>query len=383
MKKIISFACMALMASFLMAGVPYVAKAETASGSYKAFYSADWYSGSVINAENETTRLPIASMCKIMTLLLCFEEIDSGNMTLNEKIPVSENASGMGGSQVFLESGAEYVADKLIESICIASANDSCVAMAERICGSEEKFVERMNEKAEELGAENTNFVNCTGLPKPGQYSCAKDVFIMLSELLHHNEYFKYSKIWMDKMVHPGGRETEMSNTNKLIRFYNGCDAGKTGYTSEAGHCLAASATRGNMRIVSVVIGAKDSKSRFEAVKKSFDNAFANYSNKIVVDNNSVFDKKCPVSGGKADSVSYRAARSSYIFSEKNSECEITFDTELYKVKAPVRQGEKIGEIVVYKDNVQVDCVDLVANEAVAKMNYFDSLRQLAKNWNF
>ena len=160
----------------------------------------DAESGTIVYKHNETEQRPIASMCKIMTLLLCFENIDEGEISLSDKIIVSQTAAGMGGSQVFLEANAEYSIESLIKSITIASANDACVAMAERLCGSEENFVEKMNQKAKELNMDNTVFTNCTGLPKVGQYSCAKDVAVMFKELLKHKEYFTFSGIWMDNL---------------------------------------------------------------------------------------------------------------------------------------------------------------------------------------
>ena len=184
MKKFTLSVALCLIAAVSAFAPSAVSVSAQVSGSYKSAYSADFYSGTVIKAENETRHHPIASMCKIMTLLLCFEEEDRGELSADEKISVSENASGMGGSQVFLEAGAEYPAGDLIKSICIASANDSCVAMAERIAGSEEEFVGRMNERAKKLGMDDTVFVNCTGLPAAGQYSCAKDVAKMLCELM-------------------------------------------------------------------------------------------------------------------------------------------------------------------------------------------------------
>ena len=233
----------------------------------KAAYLCDFESGTVAYAQNETERLPIASMCKIMTLLLSFEAVDEGNLTYDELGPVSENASGMGGSQVFLGSNLSYPAEELMKSVAVCSANDSCVALAERIAGSESLFIEKMNNRARELGAENTLFANCTGLPKEPQYSCAKDVALMLRELLTHQKYYEFSKVWLEDFSHPDGRVTTMTNTNKLIRFYEGCDGGKTGFTNQAGFCLAATAKRGDMRLVSVVIGAESSDKRFESTK--------------------------------------------------------------------------------------------------------------------
>ena len=383
MKKVVLlfFVCILAFASFGFA--PAAANTENAElvSGCKAAYLCEWRSGSAVYSKDETKHLPIASMCKIMTLVLCFDEIEKGNLSVEEDISVSETASGMGGSQVFLESGGVYPAGELIKSICIASANDSCVAMAERIAGSEALFVKKMNARAKELGMDNTVFVNCTGLPEAGQYSCAKDVAIMLSDLLRHEEYFRYSKIWMDEMHHKGGRVTEMANTNKLIRSYQGCDSGKTGYTSEAGFCLAASALRGNMRVVSVVIGAADSKTRFENTKCLFDYAFANYTNKVVLEQKVLTDAVCPVKGGKQKEISVIPERASYIFCSKDDTDDIFYDISLDAVKAPVQKGQEVGRITVYKNNVEADSLAVLANEDAAKSSYLDSLRDAAQNW--
>ena len=218
----------------------------------KSAYLMDFSTNSVIFAKNEKENLPIASMCKIMTLILTFDAISAGELGIDEEIFVSERAASMGGSQVFLEKNAKYPVRELLKSIVVCSANDSCVAIAERVAGSEELFTDRMNDKAKALGATDTVFANCTGLPKEPQYSCAKDVAIMLKELLSHEEYYQFGKVWLDKFNHPKGRFTEITNTNKLVRFYDGCDGGKTGFTNQAGFCLAATAKRNGLRVISV-----------------------------------------------------------------------------------------------------------------------------------
>ncbi|HBJ97833.1 MAG TPA: D-alanyl-D-alanine carboxypeptidase, partial [Clostridiales bacterium] len=238
----------------------------------------DYHSGSIIYAKNENARLPIASMTKLMALLLTFENVDNNNLSLDEKITVSKTASGMGGSEVFLEAGGEYLCSDLVKSVIVASANDATVALCERLYGSEENAVEEMNKRAKELNLSDTLYSNSTGLTKPTQYSSAKDVANLLKELCTHKQYFNYSKIWMDEIKHPSGNVTEISNTNKLVRFYEGCDGGKTGFTGEAGFCLSATAKRGAMRLISVVIGGENSKERFNGVRTMFNYAFSNYS---------------------------------------------------------------------------------------------------------
>lgn len=338
----------------------------------------------IVFSHNENDRKPIASMCKVMTLLLCFEAIDNGELTLNDKIIVSENASSMGGSQVFLETNAEYCVDELLKSIVVASANDSCVAMAERICGSEQAFVEQMNLKAKDLQMNNTNFTNCTGLPKSGQYSCAKDVAIMFSELIKHNDYFKYSNIWMDEIHHPNDRITQISNTNKLVRFYNGCDAGKTGYTSEAGHCLTASALRDNSRLIAVVIGSPDSKTRFKEVSSLFNYGFANYTTKTIVDKNEELDLEIKISGGKKDKLRLKPSESLYLFSYKNQKraFEIDFLPLKKTIKAPIKKGDVVGKLVVYENSREILSTTVLANENIEKETFLDVLYKVVKKWS-
>ena len=349
----------------------------------KAAYMMDWASGTEIYSSNATDRLPIASMCKIMTLILCFDAIEAGNLSLDEMISVSEHAASMGGSQVFLEANAQYPARELIKSIIVCSANDSCVAMAERIAGSDTLFTDKMNARAKELGAENTLFANCTGLPKEPQYSCAHDVAKMLAELVSHEEYFSFSKIWMDKFQHPQGRYTEISNTNRLVRFYEGCDGGKTGFTNQAGFCLAATAKRGGMRLISVVIGEDSSDHRFGDIRTMFDYAFATYTLKTVVDENNLLSETADGSGGKTKSVTVRPERSSHIFSRRGDTENVTLDVQIKnRVKAPIRAGDKVGEIIVYKDNVEIDRVSVVANESAEAAGFLDHLRRVAQGWN-
>lgn len=355
---------------------------EVLSIKSKSAYMVDWNSGTPIFSQMENERLPIASMCKIMTLLLIFENVDNGNLTLDTLIPVSQNASGMGGSQVFLESNAEYVARELIKSIVVASANDACVAMAEYLYGSEDLFVAQMNQKTKELSMDNTVFVNCTGLPCVGQYSCAKDVAIMFSELLKHKDYFTFSNVWMDEIHHPKDRITSISNTNKLIKFYDGCDSGKTGFTSEAGHCLCASAIRNGMRIVSVVISAPDSKTRFKEVSSMFNYAFANFQNKLVVNNDSPLDLVVNVEHGKKNTLQVVAETPVYIFASKKDKIAVEVNFEPSDlIKAPITKGELVGVLKIYRDGALISKVNVLSNEDVYKSTYFDYLKNVIDNW--
>ncbi len=385
MKKILAIlgtACM-IAGSTAAAGVQLNAAAESISltKSCKAAYLMDYGTGECIYKENETKRMPIASVCKVMTLTICFDAINEGKFALDDIITASENAAGMGGSQVFLGSGCQYRLDQLIKSIIVCSANDSCVAVSEAIAGSEEGFVAQMNKKATELGCADTLFANCTGLPKETQYSCAKDVALMFRNLLENECYYNYSKIWLEDFEHPDNRVTSMTNTNKLIRKYSNCDGGKTGFTNEAGFCLTATAKKDNMRLISVVLGADSSDNRFKSTVSMFDYGFANYKNKIVLDKDVTLNDEFAVIGGKKDSFAVCPERNSYVFSGIDKTPEVTHNLVAYKVKAPVAKGQVVGKIEVYKDGVLCDTVNVVAAEDVKKAGFGDNFVTILENW--
>lgn len=347
----------------------------------KSAYLMDYNTGECLYKENETARMPIASVCKVMTLTLVFDAIRDGSLTLTDMVTVSENAAGMGGSQVFLESGCEYEVNQLIKSIIVCSANDSCVALSETVAGGEQEFVARMNEKAKSLGCTDTLFANCTGLPRDTQYSCAKDVATMFSNLIKYEDYFKYSKIWLEDFAHPEERTTSMTNTNKLIRKYPACDGGKTGFTNEAGFCLASTAQKNNMRLISAVLGASSSDDRFSSTIKMFEYGFANFKNKIVLDKDVTLNDEFFVRGGKKDTFLVRPERNAYIFSANDKTPEVSYVLIADDVKAPVAENSVVGRIEIYKDNVLADTVNVVAAESVEKAGFTDYFKQIAQNW--
>lgn len=347
----------------------------------KSAYLMDYNTGECLYKENETARMPIASVCKVMTLTLVFDAIRDGSLALTDTVTVSENAAGMGGSQVFLESGCEYEVNQLIKSIIVCSANDSCVALSETVAGGEQEFVARMNEKAKSLGCADTLFANCTGLPRDTQYSCAKDVATMFSNLIKYEDYFKYSKIWLEDFSHPEERTTSMTNTNKLIRKYPACDGGKTGFTNEAGFCLASTAQKNNMRLVSAVLGASSSDDRFSSAIKMFEYGFANFKNKIVLDKDVTLNDEFFVRGGKKDTFLVRPERNAYVFSANDKTPEVSYVLIADDVKAPVAENSVVGRIEIYKDNVLADTVNVVAAESVEKAGFIDYFKQIAQNW--
>lgn len=383
MKKILKYIICVLLCVTALNLTPFMkVNAEPFDIKSESAILIDFHSQNVIYSKNETEHLTIASMTKIMLLDLCFDALENGEYSLTDVICVSENASGMGGSQVFLEGNAKYSAEDLLKSIIVASANDASVAMAEFLFGSEQECVYNMNLKAKEYGMNDTHYSNCTGLPMPEQYSCAKDVANVFSKLLSHKEYFKYSGIWMDEIKHPKGNVTGLTNTNKLIRFYDGCDSGKTGFTKESGFCIACSAKRGNMRLVSVVIKAPSSKERFAEVSSMFNYAFANYTNKMVLDKTKPLNIEYKVEGGKKNSAQIVSEEDYYIFGNKNSKDNVIVDFIPGKgVKAPLKKGDKIGKLVIYKNGEEIQTVNCLINEDVKEKTYFDCVKDVLRYW--
>lgn len=341
----------------------------------------DFDSKQVLFEKNSHEHLPVASMVKMMTILLTLKNLEEGNISLDEKVMTSENASGMGGSQVFIDPYEEYVLSDMLKSVIIASANDASVALAEHISGSESNFVKQMNKCAKELNMLDTNYVNCTGLPAPEQYSSAYDSAIVLSEITKYDTYHEFSTIWMDKLVHPSGRVTELVNTNRLVKYYDGCDGGKTGSTNEAGCCLSASAKRDNMRLISVIVGAPDSKSRFNECSSLFNYGFANFENKnLVSTENSVGNIQ--VLKGKIDNIDVYAKEDFSAVVNKNEKSEFEVSVKLpTSVKGGIKAGESIGKILVLKNSEVVKEIEIVTHEDLEKMGYIDSVKKVLNKW--
>lgn len=365
--------CAAVSAVF----VP-TARAEGFSAEGRSAYLVDAVTFTPLYAKNENERLPIASMVKIMTVLLTLEAVDRGELSLDEKVPVSENAASMGGSQVFLDAGTEHRAGDLLKSVIVASANDSCVALAERVSGSVEGFVSDMNARAAELGMKDTRFANCTGLPAAESFSTAHDVALMFREVIRHPVYFEDAGVWLEDYVHPDGRTTVMTNTNKLVKFYNGCDGGKTGFTSEAKFCLAATAERDGMRVIAVVAGADSSKSRFNAVSSMFNHAFGSFKAEKLLGAGELAAQRVKVAGGKERSVGVTVSEDIVRLTPRSDKAAAELRLELPdKVKAPVRKGDVVGKGYVVVDGTAVREFDLVAAEDVARASIWDLFRRI------
>lgn len=350
----------------------------------RASYMVDYDTGTVLLDRNSDKKYPIASMVKIMTLLLTFNEIDAGNLRLDESITVSNYAASMGGSQMFLNEGDNYTVSDLIKGVTVCSANDAAVALGERISGNIESFVDKMNAYAKEIGMENTLFCNATGLPNSGeQYSTAKDVSIMFGKLLRKDSYYDYSKIWIENYNHPDGRVTEMVNTNKMIRFYKDCDAGKTGYTDEAKHCLAASAKRNGMRIVAVVLGAENSKARFKEMTDMFNYSFANYEIKTLIKAGESIENDIKVENAREENIELYIDRDIKYFSRKNAPDEYTVEIDIEdNLKAPIAKGTQLGTVKVVGKDGEIICEGKIfSKNDVEKLKFKDALEKVLRKW--
>ncbi len=339
----------------------------------------DYETGSILYEKNSHEKRPMASITKIMTLLLAMEALEDGRLKLDDTISVSEHAASMGGSTVFLDVGETFPVSTILEAVIVASANDGSVALAEKISGSHEAFVNKMNQRAKELGMNNTHFSNCTGLPSDNHYTTAYDTAIMSRELLKHPDFFKWSTIWLDYMR---DGETMLVNTNRLVRFYDGCDGVKTGYTEEAGHCISASAKRGGLRLIAVILGAPSSQIRFDEARKLMDYGFANYDSVLVVKKKQVIEKEIAVTGGKKSSITGLAGDNLSALKMKEEPKDFKREVELQQpLKAPVEKGQKIGVLMVTSNGKKIGEVDIVAGETVEVAGVFDYFGKLFQNW--
>ena len=342
----------------------------------KSWVLMDAATGTVLEKGNEQEKLAPASVTKVMTLLLIMEAIDSGQIGWGDMVTASEAAAAKGGSQVFLKAGETMTVEDMVKSIAVSSANDCACAMAEHLAGSEGAFVERMNQRAGELGMENTNFVNCTGLddgPDAAAHrTCAGDIAIMSRELLtKHPDIKKYTTIWMDSIR---GGTFGLSNTNKLVRFYPGCTGLKTGFTSGAGYCLSASAERSGMELIAVVMGSETSQKRFDACRGLLDYGFANFAHYTPEPP----EAEVPVRLGTAETVRAILQDTAPLLVKKGDLGGITTQTELLpEVQAPVAAGDRLGELRIDSGGETLAVIPLIAEGAVEKLTWLELFTRL------
>ncbi len=371
-KKIIGL----LIVVMLVGIVPI--SAEEAKGTVKASILMEASTGTVLSEENADEQLPIASVTKIMTMLLIMERIDSGQMTLEDVVTASENANSYGGSTMFLETGEQLSVHEMLKGIAVASANDGCVAMAEHIAGSEEAFAELMNKRAAELGMQNTHFLNASGLDADGHYSSARDVAIMSRELIKHKTIFDYTKIWTDSMR---DGKFELANTNRLIRYYNGATGLKTGSTSKAGCCLSATAEREGMELIAVVLGAENTKTRFARASELLNYGYANYSISRQTEKGEPMGT-VKVQQGVREEISAEAAENYCVLLKRTQPDEIERVVKMEDVvTAPVKKGDKIGEITFSQGGKVIKTVDITAKEDVGKKGIARVIVDVLKEW--
>ena len=331
--------------------------------------------GEILYAQNEHDALPPASVTKIMTVLLTMEAIDSGRIALDDMVTVSAYAAGMGGSQVFLAEGEQMSVDDLLKAVCVSSGNDAAVALAEHVAGVTELFVEQMNNRARELGMKDTHFVNCTGLTAEGHLTSAHDIALMSRELLlHHPEVRNYTTIWMDTLRNG---TFGLSNTNKLIRFYEGATGLKTGFTQEAGYCISATAERDGMELIAVIMKGTTSDSRNADAKMLLNYGFSTYTLTDIQPEEPL--PVLPVTLGAADTVTLTLPEEGRtLLLEKSRSGGLTQTVELPEtVAAPVQAGQQVGTLTVQQDGAALLTVPIVAAETVEKLSWGQMTRHM------
>lgn len=346
--------------------------------SSKSAILMDVSSGQILYEKNAHDKLPPASVTKIMTMLLICEALDSGKITLDDSVQISENAASMGGSQIFLEAGEVQKVDTLLKGIAVASANDGCVAMAEYVGGSVENFVEMMNAKAKELNMKDTNFVNTNGLPVDNHYTSAYDIALMSRELLKHDVISKYLTTWMDQVVVGKKQSTVgIANTNKLIKHYQGATGVKTGFTQQAKYCLSASAKRDNTHLVAVTLGAETSPERFKDATSLLNFGFANYESVKLCSKN---DNIATITLDKADEqkINLVAKEDLSVLIKKGRNKEFTRNIKINEnLTVPIKKGTNLGYVEIYQGKTLVGKVDLVNTKDIQKASYLKMLQRV------
>lgn len=379
MKKLL-FIVLALVLAIAM---PVAAKAAGLDPQAKSFVLMDAGSGTILEEKDADKQLPCASVVKTMSMLLLFDAVENGRLSLDDTVTVSDRAASMGGTQVFLDVHTSHTVKNLMKAMALCSANDATVALAEKMAGSEDAFVEMMNKKAQVMGL-GAHFVNSTGLDADGQTMSARDIAVISRELVKYDMLMEWSSIWMENYVHPDGRETEMTNANRLVKYYDGGDGLCTGSSNSAGYCIAATAKRSSGRFIYVALGAPSSNTRFEDARAALDYAFAGYSATTVVREGQQLCQNYPVVGGTKSSVDIVAGSGFSALLEKGSESRIEKELVLLEeVQAPVEEGQKLGYLRIMLDGEEIGRVDAVAAEAVPASNFANSLHSILIWWLF
>ena len=354
--------------------------------SAKSAMLVDFNTGKVLYSKNENEPLAMASMTKVMSMLLIMEKIDDGSLKYDDIVEISTESSSMGGSQIFLNPGDKYKVIDLLKGVAMASANDAVVALAEKTYGSKEHFIEAMNKKAESLGLKNTHFVNVHGLDEEGHYSSAYDMSVMARELLKHEKILDFTRVYEEYLTKPDGSQIWLVNTNKLVRFYDGVDGLKTGFTQNAGYCLTATGKKNNLRLISVVMGEESIEKRSSDTVKLLNYGFNTFKVNLIKNKSEILGK-VNVQKGKKENVDVVLVNDLIeLLNASDKPSNYKFKILVDKITAPVKKGDVIGKVKVLNDNgILISQVDITVNENVLKANLWDLFKRNLKYnlvWN-
>ena len=354
--------------------------------SAKSAILVDFNTGKVLYSKNENEPLAMASMTKVMSMLLIMEKIDDGSLKYDDIVEISTESSSMGGSQIFLNPGDKYKVVDLLKGVAMASANDAVVALAEKTYGSKEHFIEAMNKKAESLGLKNTHFVNVHGLDEEGHYSSAYDMSVMARELLKHEKILDFTRVYEEYLTKPDGSQIWLVNTNKLVRFYDGVDGLKTGFTQNAGYCLTATGKKNNLRLISVVMGEESIEKRSSDTVKLLNYGFNTFKVNLIKNKSEILGK-VNVQKGKKENVDVVLVNDLIeLLNASDKPSNYKFKILVDKITAPVKKGDVIGKVKVLNDNgILISQVDITVNENVLKANLWDLFKRNLKYnlvWN-
>lgn len=361
-----------LILLLLLISIPLVKAEETEdlAPNAKSAIMIEASTGEILFQKNKDEKLAPASMTKMMSMLLIMEEIENGNLKWNEMITTSEKASSMGGSQIFLKVGEKMTVEDLLKGVAIASGNDAVVALAERVSGSEEQFVKRMNTRAKDLGLKNTNFINATGLTADNHYSSAYDMSLIAKELVKHEKILEFTSTYEDYLRKDTKSPFWLVNTNRLVRFKEGVDGLKTGFTDEAGYCLTATMKKDNMRLITVVMKEENTSKRSADTTKMLDYGFNIYMVQTILDEKTTIEKK-KVELGKTLTIEIVPKENITILNKKSDDQKnITYKTNINKIIAPVKKGDKVGTIDIIEDNNIISTIDATVKEDISKANF-------------
>ena len=354
--------------------------------SAKSAILVDFNTGKVLYSKNENEPLAMASMTKVMSMLLIMEKIDDGSLKYDDIVEISTESSSMGGSQIFLNPGDKYKVIDLLKGIAMASANDAVVALAEKTYGSKEHFIEAMNKKAESLGLKNTHFVNVHGLDEEGHYSSAYDMSVIARELLKHEKILDFTRVYEEYLTKPDGSQIWLVNTNKLVRFYDGVDGLKTGFTKNAGYCLTATGKKNNLRLISVVMGEESIEKRSSDTVKLLNYGFNTFKVNLIKNKSEILGK-VNVQKGKKENVDVVLVNDLIeLLNASDKPSNYKFKILVDKITAPVKKGDVIGKVKVLNDNgILISQVDITVNDNVLKANLWDLFKRNLKYnlvWN-